>query len=435
MATWRRASPLEGRRSLPKMSRDETSPLRTTAAAAAVVLVLLVMIWTTGRAGFASLLSTYAARTNQLAAANAAVRLSPNDPEAHYIRGAVLEASDDLAAATAEYTQAVALRPDDYVLWLGLAHARELNGDMPGAIAAAGRAVQLAPYYAQPHWQLGNLLVRAGRQDGGFSELRLAGAGNATLLPAIIDLAWQLSRGDVAYVRQAIQPKSPEAYIALAEYLKKRGKPSEVVALLRDAGSAVEDYRRQYLAELIAARRFPDAYALWSFAHPSDPDAENAAVARGFEVESDLDEPGFGWRGKKTPGLLLSLDDANPREGKSSLRIEFKGASEPDLVIISQLAMVRPQAHYQLHFAARTEEIVSGGLPGVTILDAGTGQALGQSGAFPLAGNGWRDYTVDFNTSATTATIQIGLRRERCAKSPCPIFGRLWLDNFSLKRL
>src|SRR5712664_2657446 len=148
---------------LNKQSGAETARQPTQLAkSAGLVMILLFLIWTAGRAGFASLLSAYAARTNQLAAANAAVTLSPRDPEAHYIRAAILEASDDLSTATAEYMRAVSLRPDDYVLWLSLAHARELNGDMPGAIAAAKQAVQLAPYYAQPHWQLGNLLVRAG---------------------------------------------------------------------------------------------------------------------------------------------------------------------------------------------------------------------------------------------------------------------------------
>lgn len=403
--------------------------------AAGTILVLLFLIWFSARAGFATLLSTYATGTSQPAAAAAAVNLSPHDAEAHQIRGALLEADAELPAAAAEYTQAVMLRPGDYVLWLSLAHVRELNGDLNGAIGAARVAVQLAPYYAQPHWQLGNLLVRAGRADGGFSELRLAGASNPTLLPAIIDLAWQLSRGEVGFVRQAIQPTTPDADLALAEYLKKRGQVSEVIPLLRDAGPAAEEFRRRYAGELIAAKRFADAYSLWSMAHPTDPHLPNPAFARGFEVESDLDEPGFGWRANKAAGVVLSLDDENPAAGKSSLKIEFKGESGPDVAIISQLVMVESPALYRLQFAARTEEIVSGGLPGVTVIDASTGRPLGQSGVFPLTSNGWRNYTVDFTVSETTSAIQIVLQRERCSRTPCPIFGRLWLDNFSWQKL
>lgn len=419
-----------------KLNSDGSLRLRVDGIrAAGTILFLLFLIWFSARAGLASLLSTYAARVNDLATADAAVSFSPGDAEARQIRGTILESKDELPAATAEYEQAAILRPQDYVLWLSLAHARELNGDLNGAIGAAHEAVLLAPYYAQPHWQLGNLLVRAGHLDEGFTELRLAGASDPTMLPVIIDLAWHLSHGDVEFVRQAIKPTTPDAYIALAEYLKKQDKVSEVIPLLRAAGSDAKDYQRRYVGELIAAKRFPEACALWSIAHPGGPDTINPAFARGFEVESDLDEPGFGWRANKAAGLLLSLDDVNPAAGKSSLKIEFKGVSEPGVPIISQLAMVESRAHYRLQFAARTEEIVTGGLPVLTVLDGNTGVALAQATAFPLTSGGWRNYTLDFTISETTSAIQIVLQRQRCSRTPCPIFGRLWLDNFSLQKL
>ena len=147
------------------------------------LLVLFFLIWTTVRAGFASLLYTFAARANQPAAANDAVNLSPRDAQAHYTRGALLEAEQDMRGAALEYAEAVSLRPRDNFLWLALARARELNGDRPGAIAAANEAVARAPFYAQPHWQMGNLLVRAKLYDGGFGELRLA-AGERSLVTA-----------------------------------------------------------------------------------------------------------------------------------------------------------------------------------------------------------------------------------------------------------
>ena len=133
--------------------------------------------------------------------------------------------------------------------------------------------------------------------------------------------------------------------------------------------------------------------------------------------------------------VSLSLDTENPREGRSSLKVEFNGESDPAAPIIAQLVLVEPHTHYQLRFAVRTEEIVSGGLPGVVVIDAGNLQVLGQSGAFPQASNGWRDYTIEFEPGAGTEAVRISLQRDRCSRSPCPIFGRLWLDNFSLRKL
>ena len=91
---------------------------------------------------------------------------------------------------------------------------------MPGAIAAATEAVSRAPFYAQPHWQLGNLLIRAGHHDAGFSELRLAAESDPELLTAVIDLAWHLAGDKPESVLRAIQPHSPEEYKALAEYFQ-----------------------------------------------------------------------------------------------------------------------------------------------------------------------------------------------------------------------
>jgi hypothetical protein len=407
-----------------------------TIAACLLLALFLFLIWTTARAGLSSLFSTYAARANQLAAADAAVRVAPGDPEAHYLRAAILEAGD-LPAAISEYENATRLRPDDYVLWLALARACELNGDMDHALAAARQAVPLAPYYAQPHWQLGNLLVRAGLRDEGFTELRLAGASDGTLLPGIIDLAWQLSGGDVQLVKQAVQPQSPDSYKALAQYFKKHHKTAEAIEMFCGAGSAADSERRQFLSELIEARAFKDAFALWSRAPGADSRAATGAIVDpGFEQESNLDEPGFGWRAEnKAQTILLSLDSGNPREGKSSLAIEFKGDSDPSPPVISQLVLVEPNAHYELHFSARAENVVTGGPPKIIVLDAGDNGALSQPVQLPRTTVGWQDFRIDFNCGGNTGAIRIALQRERCEKSPCPIFGRLWLDAFALRKL
>lgn len=401
-----------------------------------------LLIWHAGHAGWASLLSTYAGRANRIDAANAAVSFAPGDPEGHYLRGAVLEANNDLTGAILEYDKAASLRPDDYVLWLSLARAREFNGDMPGALAAARQAVPLAPFYAQPHWQLGNLLVRAGQRDEGFKELRLAGASNPTLLPGIVEFAWQLSAGDVQFVKQALQPQSPEAYKALAENFRKHGQTEDAIAMLGEAGAGAESLRarEQYLNELIAAKRFKEAYALWSQEHSANSANSNSGLGAitdpGFEQESNLDEPGFGWRtNSKAPSLSLSLEPANPKEGHSSLRVEFKGDSDPGVPSISQLVLIEPKTHYQLRFSCRTEGIVSGGLPNIFVLDGHDNKVLGQSGALPATTEGWRDTTIDFISGESAGAVQITLQRDRCARSPCPIFGRLWLDGFSLKKM
>src|SRR5436853_5227960 len=151
--------------------------------------------------------------------------------------------SKSVVAAIEEYEQAARGRPEDYVLWLSLARAQELNGDVAGAIDAASQGVRLAPYYARPHWLLGNIFVRAGRNDEGFRELRLAGTSDNGLLPAIIDLEWQLSGGDAEVVKRAVHPDSPESLKALADYFKKHDKANDAIEMFRAAGVAAEPER------------------------------------------------------------------------------------------------------------------------------------------------------------------------------------------------
>jgi hypothetical protein len=52
-----------------------------------------------------------------------------------------------------------------------------------------------------------------------------------------------------------------------------------------------------------------------------------------------------------------------------------------------------------------------------------------------VAENGWHDYLIDFTSGDSTSAIQINLLRQLCSKSPCPIFGRLWLDGFSFIKI
>lgn len=403
-----------------------------------ILVLLLFLSWHSARAGYASLLTSRVASVKDLARVSKAASVSRGDPQTHVLLGALLEVSDDRAAANNQYQTAVALRPDDYVLRLQLARSQELAGDSAAAIRSATVAVSLAPFYAKPRWQLGNMLVRAGRTDEGFKELRRAGDSDPKLLPSIIDLAWQTSGSevktgaDVKYVLVALAPETPEAFKALADYFKKHGQVHAAANALANGGSGTVKERRAYVGELIAAKEFQTAQSLWAFEHPFNPDV-SLIVNPGFEEEIDLDEPGFNWRSAGTDkALKLSLDNTNAKAGGASLRVDFNGPTNASGDVISQLVLVSPKTHYRLDFAVRTDGLVSGGLPNVAVVDASDNQLFGQTGALPQTTKGWQVTTIDFTTGAATTAIQISLRRQPCPAPQCPIFGKLWLDDFRL---
>jgi len=425
------------RRSDPDSSGAETSPLvqRFTGLSGFVIILFLILLaWNAGRTGVASVFTAIAGATSEIASANEAVAFGAGNPDAHYVRGTILEGLQDLPDAVEEFNQAAAARPDDFALWLRLARARELNGEIDGAIAAARQAIPLAPYYAEPHWQLGNILLRAGQRDEAFKELGLAGVSNPTLMPGVIGLAWQVSNGDVQFVEQAIQPGTPEAYQALGHFFRLHHQADAAIAMYIAAGNIAEEERRSYVGELIAAKQFNEAVTLWAIDHQTRPGA-GVIIDPGFEQETNLNEPGFAWRlGQETQGFHLSLDPTNTRQGRASLKVDFDGDSDPSSPVISQLVLVEPRAHYRLSFAARSEGIVSGGLPRVVVFEADSNNVLGQSD-LPRTTDGWRDFTIDFDSGPSTGAIQISVGRQNCGRSPCPIFGRLWLDNFLLQKL
>ena len=416
---------------MPAETSNASSRRLSISLQSAVLLILLgFLIWNSFSIGSASLYTTYGERTARLDAIDFAIRLNAKDPEAHYARSSIL-VNDDAATANSECTKSVALRPRDYIFWLGLAQTRERNSDLSGAVAAATEAVRLAPSYSQPHWRMGNLLVRAGRFDEGFSELRLAGAADRTLWPSIIDLAWHLSQEDAEFVKRAVQPNTDEARMALSDYFRAHGQFSEAADAINGAGAAAAEYRGRLLNELITKKRFAEAYELWALTHAGGP--KNAVFDSSFEQGSNFNEPGFGWRVGTSPRIAVAADNQTAAEGKGSLKLEFNGEPDSNLVLLSQLVMVEPNAPYTLRFASRSDKLVSGGLPVLRVMNASSGTLLGES-ALPQQTSEWVNYAIDLSTPADVSTIEIRLQRQNCTTGPCPIFGVLWLDNFSLQK-
>jgi Flp pilus assembly protein TadD len=402
----------------------------------------LLGMWSAGREGLSRLFASYGSTTNQLEAAERAVALSPSDPEAHYVRASLLADAGELAEAVKEYERAVALRPQDYVLWLELGRARDRANDLDGALTAFKESVRLAPSYARPRWQLGNVLFRAGRREEALAELRRAAAVDRKLLPAAIDLAWAATGGDARAVEQAIQPQTPSMHLALARFFARQGKTSEAVAQYRAAGDVSEQERRVLLEELLAARRFDEAYEVWASTHRENAGAGTSSngpiINGGFEEAIRLDDPGFGWQLQRgATGVQVSHDALEPRAGTQSLRLVWSGNSDPASPALSQLVLVKPNSRYRLRFAARTEKLVTGALPMITVVDAGGSdvRSLAQPVVLPQGPSAWQDYTTEFKTAGETGAVLVSVRRQDCSSNPCPIFGRIWLDDFSMLKI
>lgn len=402
------------------------------------------LILASAASGLSRLFSTSAIVQLNVGPADAAVRLAPSDPEAHYTRALTLVNLQRLDEAVVELKQATALRPYHYYEWLDLGVTLDRIGDRTAAISALQESVRLAPSFAQPHWQLGNLFYQQGQYAEAFAELRSAVKSNPALVTGMMDLAWVAADGDVGDFEALTQPQTARAHLHLAVFLAKHGRGADAARQVTEAGEPQEVFDRGLLNEtmftLLEARQFPDAYAAWAASHPRAVEkSSNASIKllNGDFVEPIIqDDPGFGWQLSAIPNVLASIDPSGPGPGTRSLRIVFGGDSPLAGQAIHQLVLLTPNTHYSLSFAARVEQLVSGGPPVIVALaaDAKTTKILGQSEPLSSGTSGWATYKVSFSTDENTSVVIIGLQRIACNQSPCPIFGELWLSRFSLAK-
>src|SRR6185295_4926742 len=213
--------------------------------------------------GVSRLLATYSVTARNLSVAKKAVELAPKDAEAHFASAVVLGMSNEPGQSLTELEQSVALRPADYTLWQQLGLLRDQTGDQAAALAAFDEAIRRAPFYSQPHWNRGNVLLRSGKYDEAFVELNQAAQSNPDLIPILMDLAWGISRGDVKTTEQLTQINGDKMRIAFARLLARRGVAQEAVAQLRSVGNVPEAIRREMIDQLVAKGAFTEAFALW----------------------------------------------------------------------------------------------------------------------------------------------------------------------------
>jgi hypothetical protein len=400
------------------------------------IVFLFVLILLSGRAAVSRALGNHSILTANLATADISVQLGSSDPEAHLKRAEVLYHRGESGEALREIEHATSLRPRDYHLWLSLGVLRDQVEDSEGALVAFNESVRLAPYYAQPRWQRGNLLLRLGRFDEAFADLRLAATSNSELAPNVIDIAWGISKGDPAETERMVHVANDRVRMAFAYFLASHGRADDAVKQFQAVGEASVKDRRELVRRLINAGAFKEAFAVWRTGVSEIRVTEGEVFDGSFEGELNLNELGFGWRVQSRAGVRMSQDTTKPREGARSLRIEFSGDSSPGAPLISQLVVLEPETKYRLTFASRSREIVSGALPLIVVYEAAReGARLGQSAPVPQGTGNWETVSFDFTTRDTTGAVSVTLEREHCSTLPCPIFGTFWLDSLSMEAL
>ncbi|HEV2915772.1 MAG TPA: tetratricopeptide repeat protein [Pyrinomonadaceae bacterium] len=410
------------------------------------VALALVGSWYAGRWYVGNVIADHAPNleSGSIEMARMTTQLAPDDPLTHWTVASLEKqalAPDQVGETLGEFERAVSLSPYDYRLWVDLGRTREQAGDREGGEKALRRAVELAPFYAEPRWLLGNLLLRSGRIDEAFAELQRSAETNPLLRPQIFNMASYVFGGDVQAISRAVG-NSAASRADLASYLMSQKRLDDALGQWATLSAADKMEQRptgvSLMRALLQAKRFHAAFELFRGIDRQTPSRIQVGQVLNGGFEEDIggssDNP-FEWHIRSAAQAQIGIDERYRRSGNRSLRIRFQAPGGLNFNNINQLIAVEPSTEYRLEYYVRTAELKSAATPVILIRDGLDGAVLAASDPLPAGTSDWQTLTLDFKTTPKTEAIMIDTKLSACeSDAPCPIFGIVWYDDFNLQR-
>jgi Flp pilus assembly protein TadD len=409
----------------------------------AVVLVALLFTWFAVRWQIGNMLASLTSPNQPNAAeiADLSSRLAPRDPRPAWLAASVEKgnfSAESLERTVEMFEEVVRRSPNDFRWWIELGRAFEQAVRPENAEPALRRAVELAPTYTFPHWQLGNFYLRQNRSEEAFSELRKTTERSVVYREQVFSLAWDYFDKDPQKVEE-LAADSPDVRATLALFYAARGSADNALRIwntLADDQKAVHlDTARRIARGLFEKQRFRESLA-FSVQTGIDPEGEPETVTNGG-FEKYIGEPGdtlFGWSLFRSDGKLDILPDSNIKaEGQRSLRITFRGYVKPELHNAVQYVAVQPGARYRLSFMVRTDNLRSGGPPLIQVISGPENRGIGTSEPFEPGSADWQPVSLEFTVPDNYDAVHIRTGRVYCEE--CPISGTIWYDDFRLTKL
>lgn len=371
---------------------------------------------------------------NQTFARNESAKI-PFDADFYDTKAFINRSSGDTAAASENLQQAISYRPKDFSLWLNLARIESSRSKFSAAEDSFREAIRLAPRYGEPYFYYGNFLVAANRKAEGFDNLHHAFERRPPYFNDVAALAWRETNGNFDELIGLLSPLNISEKDKLGDFLLQKEAHAPLAALVCREEDATAETRDRFVRVLLEKRQFNPANQIQRRECDLKNSLENNIADGDFETGDLYEGFGFGWRVADLPETIqVGLDDENVSHGGNSLGFIFNGNSEPSQPLLSQIIVAEKNRQYQISFDYRTEKIVTGGVPVVQlILKKHDADFVYKEIKIPLNESNWTSFTTAVKTDAQTEAIEIKLTRQTYQQSKCPIFGRLWLDNFVLK--
>jgi O-antigen ligase/tetratricopeptide (TPR) repeat protein len=359
----------------------------------------------------------------------------PFDAAYYETKAGIYEISGKTLEAVGELKTAIIYRPQDYNLWLKLGRLEHSAGHQSEAENAFRRAVELAPRYGKTHFSYGNFLLAVNRKTSGLEELRLASRRNPQYFADVVDIVWLENAGNTDDLIKALSPLNDQEREQVVLFMLERSEFPAMVQLVCREEDLAPASRDALVKKLLENKNYYFAAKI----QKRDCDISGALRGEiehaGFESGDVKEGIGFGWR---VPSLSdntsVGFDNVTAATGRS-LRFDFNG-QESSSRLLSQTIVVEKKHKYQLHFSSRTSQLITGKLPVLQlILRQSESENIIRETKLALKENEWTQFSVEFETGAGTQALEIRLARQACPERLCPIFGKLWLDDFVLQSL
>lgn len=363
----------------------------------------------------------------------ASARYNPSDPESIKQYAEALE-------------EVVRRSPYDNRWWIELGRAYEQAGQAERAEKAFAKAVELAPNYTYPHWQRGNFLLRAGRGEEAFAELKLSAKLSSIYREQVFSVAWDYYDRDASKL-DALAGSDPEMLAGLTKFYASREKADEAL-ISWSRLSPDERERNRAVGALVARALFEKRYFRVAAEFARDlglePEATVGGIVNGgFETQlSERPENLFGWYLIKKDKVEIRQDQIVKKSGQKSLRMNFKGFSGGELANLFQYFAVDAGASYRLRFFIKTEDLrsqspVTVDVAGINAVDLRKSEVVPDTlatASFPNGTSDWQEVVLEFNTLEGVQGLQVRFNRISCGEG-CFIYGSLWVDDMKLERV
>ena len=403
------------------------------------ILILLATIRAAG--WFAG--DSIAANAPETDAATAAIDFAPDDAAAHFAWANTKANSFDfneLPLAVGAYERAAALSPNDFRYWAALGKMRERVGDEVGAEKAVRKSVELAPNYTQVRWQFGNILLRRDKRAEAVAELRRATDSDPRFAPYFINLVAQFTPREEQANLPAVVGDSIPVRAALVNFYatdKNFDRALETWQKLPDKEK--REAGEQFYKTLLANQKFRTALAVKNQTGASQSTLNQIGQFTNGDFESDALDAGtttneFYWQIAAGAQPVIAFDQRQKHNGARSLIMDYNSISGADFRGIAQTLAVEPNTKYQLELWAKTADWKSGS-PFYWEIVGANNQVLSKTNQIAAGNIDWQMLSAQFAVADQPEAVTVRLARATCAIPPCAVIGKVWFDDFNLKKI